>query len=367
MSEAFDMQDELKYLLGLIRFEKFGAITIARLKNKFAGWREAFNASADELVKIGISERLANEFLATRRAIDPDKELALLTKHDIKAILFGDPRYPAMLSEIYDPPALLFVRGTLPRADKNHVSVVGSRKMTRYGEQATFDLVIPTAKAGLVITSGLALGIDAAVHKATLEVGGTTVAVLGSGLDDEHIGPKTNLGLAHEIIARGGALISEFPIGTEGYKRNFPFRNRIISGIAKGVIVVEAAEKSGSLITARSALEQGREVFAVPGPITSPMSVGPNNLIKMGAHPVTQASDILDVLGVDETEKDVPAPQPETPVEKAVIETLSKQPTHVDAIIRATGLNTPEVTSALTLMEMKGMVRHMGGMNYVKQ
>jgi DNA processing protein len=204
-------------------------------------------------------------------------------------------------------------------------------------------------------------------HKATLDAGGTTVAVLASGLDEEHVGPKTNLPLARQILEQGGAWISEFPIGTEAYKSHFPFRNRIISGIAQGTLVIEAAERSGSLITAKSALEQGRELFAVPGPITSPLSAGPNNLIKIGAHPVTQANDVLETLGFKHSENDLPAPEPENEIEAAIIKCLSKEPIHVDQIIQKTELETPEVTGTLTIMEIKGMVRHVGGMNYIKR
>lgn len=359
--------NELKYLLGLVRFDKFGAIRVAKLRNFFSTLAEAFNASERELMQAEIEPKIAAGFIKSRATINPDAELELLERHDIHVIPFADEWYPELLASIYDPPACLFVRGTLPAPDAAYFSVVGSRKMTRYGEQATYDLIYPVAEAGLVITSGLALGVDAAAHKAALDVGGTTVAVLASGLDDANIGPKTNLGLAHEIIKRGGALVSEFPIGVESFKSHFPFRNRIISGLARSVLVIEAAERSGTLITARSSLEQGREVFAVPGPITSPLSVGPNNLIKMGAHPTTESADILNVLGVDSTAPEFSAPEPANETEKVIIKILSKQPTHVDVIIQQAKLETPEVTSTLTLMEMKGMVRHLGGMNYVKR
>jgi len=354
-------------LLGLVRYNNFGSIRVAKLRNFFSSLDQAFNASQHELIEAGIEPKIAAGFITARAEINPDHELELLEQHNVHVIPHGDEWYPELLSTIYDPPACLFVRGTLPAPDAAYFSVVGSRKMTRYGEQATYDLIYPVAEAGIVITSGLALGVDAAAHKATLEVGGTTVAVLASGLDDLQIGPKQNLGLAHEIIKRGGALVSEFSIGAPAFKGHFPFRNRIISGLARGVLVVEAAERSGTLITARSALEQAREVFAVPGPITSPLSVGPNNLIKMGAHPTTEAADIMNVLGVEAGESDTPAPKPENETEILIIQTLSKHPIHVDVVIKQTELETPEVTSTLTLMEMKGMVKHLGGMNYIKR
>jgi len=359
--------DQLKYLLGLVRFTKFGAIRIARIRNHFLDLEHAFNASAQELTEAGIEHKFAKGFIEARSSINPGHELLLLEQHQVEAIPYGDERYPEFLSTIYDPPAVLFVKGTLPRPNSSYFSVVGTRKLTRYGEQTAFDLIYPIAQTGLVITSGLALGIDATAHKATLDAGGTTIAVLASGLDEEHIGPKTNIPLAREIVTRGGALISEFPIGTEAFKSHFPFRNRIISGIAQGTLVIEAAERSGSLITARSALEQGREVFAVPGPITSPMSAGPNNLIKMGAHVVTEANDVLGVLGLTQSSSDLPAPEPENEIETTLIKNLNKQPLHVDDLIRTTNLEPSLVTSTLTLMEMKGMVCHVGGMNYIKR
>tara|TARA_Y100000031_G_scaffold154951_1_gene204232 strand:+ start:39 stop:1127 length:1089 start_codon:yes stop_codon:yes gene_type:complete len=359
--------DQLKFLLALIRNKNFGAVRVARIRNHFSDLEHAFKASAQELTEAGIEHKYAKDFVEARRSINPERELELLAQHQVEAIPYGDEQYPELLATIYDPPAVLFVRGTLPRPSSNYFSVVGTRKLTRYGEQTAFDLIYPIAQTGLVITSGLALGIDATAHKATLDASGTTVAVLASGLDEEHIGPKTNIPLAREIVARGGALISEFSIGTESFKSHFPFRNRIISGIAQGTLVIEAAERSGSLITARSALEQGREVFAVPGPITSPMSAGPNNLIKMGAHVVTEANDVLGVLGLTQSTSELPAPEPENEIETELIKNLNKQPLHVDDLIRATHLEPSIVTSTLTLMEMKGMVRHVGGMNYVKR
>jgi len=360
-------KSELKYLIGLARNYDFGAIRIARMRNYFSDLEKAFKASISELEKAGIEKKVANKFVGQRDKIDPENELELMELHKIKAVPFGDPEYPELLATIYDPPAVLFVRGTLPQPQANYFSVVGTRKLTRYGEQAAFDLVYPIAQTGLVITSGLALGIDATAHKATLDAGGTTVAILASGLDEECVGPKTNIPLAREILERGGAWISEFPVGTISVKQNFPFRNRIISGIAQGTLVIEAAERSGSLITARSALEQAREVFAVPGPITSPMSAGPNNLIKMGAHVVTEANDVLGVLGLTQSVSETPAPEPENETEAILIKQLTKQPIHVDELIRNTALEPSLVTSTLTLMEMKGMVRHTGGMHYIKQ
>ena len=245
------------------------------------------------------------------------------------------------------------------------LAVVGSRRATRYAEQAVQELVEPIARAGVVIVSGLAFGVDALAHRAALNVGGITVAVLGGGVDERSIAPVSNRALAESILDRGGAILSEYPDGTESVHYHFPVRNRIIAGMSQGTLVVEAAVKSGSLITSKSAMEEGRDVFAVPGPITSELSQGPNNLLKMGARPVTSAEDILSVFGVlNGRVKSVPVAN--SPTEAILLELLSREPAHVDDLVRKSGLPTPTVTSTLTLMEMNGSARHLGGMFYVR-
>jgi DNA processing protein len=282
-----------------------------------------------------------------------------------ETITRDDPRYPLLLKQIHDPPAELHVRGTLPPSDALALAVVGSRSPTPYGQRVVRDLVEPIARLGIVIVSGLAYGIDAAAHEAACRVRGTTVAVLGSGGDDRSLFPAGNRALAKRLIDAGGAVISEFPDGTPPLKHHFPIRNRVIAGIAKGTLVIEAAAKSGSLITARCALENGREVFAVPGSIHSPMSEGPNNLIKMGARPVTSPEDILSVFG-HEAGEPVVHHEPGSPSEAAILALLTKEPLHIDDIIRASGLDPSQTSSTLTLMEMKGAARHVGGMFYVR-
>ncbi len=282
-----------------------------------------------------------------------------------ETITCDDPRYPLLLKQIYDPPGELHVRGKLPPSDALALAVVGSRKPTPYGDQVVRDLVEPIARQGIVIVSGLAYGIDALAHEASCRVGGVTVAVLGSGVDPKSIFPSGNRALAERIIAAGGAVISEFPDGTPPLKHHFPIRNRVIAGISKGTLVIEAAAKSGSLITARSALENGRDVFAVPGTIHSQMSEGPNNLIKMGARVVTSPEDILSVFG-QEVREPATIHEPGSPSEATVLAILTRKPLHIDDIIRASGLDPSQTSSTLTLMEMKGSARHVGGMYYVR-
>jgi len=226
-------------------------------------------------------------------------------------------------------------------------------------------LATELAKAGVVVVSGLAYGIDEAAHIATLKTNGITIAVLGTGILNP--GTERQQYLAEKIAQSGGAVISEFPVRMHGAKQNFPIRNRIISGIGHGSLIIEATKKSGSLITAQSALEQNREVFAVPGPITSDTSVGTNNLIKMGAHPVTCATDVLNVLNISEVQEIARSePTPDSKEEALILELLSKNPIHIDELTRQTGLQSYSVASTLSLMEMKGQTKQIGGMYYVK-
>jgi DNA processing protein len=364
---------ELGYLLALIRFPKFGPIRLAKLRGFFDSMETAFRASASELAKAGIDPKIAEQFLAIRDKLSPERELELLERAGAIAVPFTDPNYPELLKEIYDPPAVLFVRGQLPRQNSVKLSVVGSRKISAYGVRAIEKLVEPVASAGVVIVSGLAIGADATAHQATLKVRGATIAVLGSGVNDANIFPNENRRLAQEIIENNGTIVSEFPIGTTPLKQNFPIRNRIIAGISHGTLVIEAAKTSGSLITARAALEAGREVFAVPGPIDSPTSEGANQLIKTGAYPTTSFNDILSVLGLTNLSPSPPGRGvggeggkiiPGSQAEADILKILSTNPIHIDDIARALQKNISEISHALTLMEMKGSARHLGNLYY---
>ncbi|MDD5295073.1 MAG: DNA-processing protein DprA, partial [Patescibacteria group bacterium] len=279
--------ENLKYWVALNKFQKFGPIRFKKLLKYFlpedGRLENAFRAGLPELLKAGVEENIAEEFIATRREIDPDRLIAKIIKEDIKIMAITDKSYPALLNEIYNPPPLIYYKGELDLKNDFTLAVVGTRKFTAYGEQITDYLVKDLAANGLTIASGLALGIDSLAHLATLATGGKTIAVLGSGLDRENIYPSQNRYLADKIIASGGAIMSELPLGTPPLRHNFPQRNRLISGLSLGTLVIEAGEKSGALITAAYALEQNREVFAVPGHIHSPVSAGPNKLIKEGA------------------------------------------------------------------------------------
>lgn len=355
--------EERAFWVALVQFRSFGAVRVGRLMRHFGSGQRAFSASAGELVEASIEPQIASRFLQERIHIDPEALMRECEVQGVQVVTLLDDIYPPLLKEIYDPPAVLFLRGVLPDPIRRHLAVVGSRKASEYGIRVTQEMVKPLVAAGVVIVSGLAYGIDAIAHDTTLNAGGTTIAILGSGVDDESIYPSQNRALASRILSGGGALLSEFPLGTHPLKQHFPFRNRIIAGISHGTLVVEAALKSGSLITARCALESGRDVFAVPGSIYSETSQGPHNLIKLGATPVTCVQDLLGL--------EAPTPienmyQPRGEEETAVWSRLTTMPIHIDEIIRATQLPPHKVGSTLTMLEIKGAVRHHGGNFYTR-
>lgn len=312
-------------------------------------------------------EKFIGEFLAWRDSIQPEKIEMALAKENIRCITRADASYPPLLKEIYDPPICLFVRGKIPE-DGLFFAVVGSRKYSSYGKQAAESVIPELVKNELIIVSGLALGIDSIAHAAAMDAGGKTIAVIASGIDKKNITPKIHTALAERIIERGGAIISEYAPGTEATTYTFPERNRIIAGMSMGTLVVEAAKKSGALITATVALEENREVFAIPHNITNETSAGGNMLIKNGATIVTDAYDIITALNLKQKDTAVKkqAIAPSTPAEAAIIPHLSEHPVHVDILIKASGLTSREVGSTLTMMEMKGMAKNVGGMMYIR-
>ncbi len=348
----------------LAYFPKLTYKRFTELQSVFSSFDEMWED--DKIKNVPWQENIKQEFLLWRDQLNAEEIEQTLQKEQITCVTLDDPDYPALLKKIYDPPICLFVRGTLPKY-KPHLAVVGPRNYSAYGKQLVEELVTGVAKAGVVIVSGLAYGIDSIAHKTTLETGGITLAVLGGGNDRQHVAPAVHRGLSEEIIKAGGAVITEYPPGTIPTVYTFPKRNRIIAGLCYGTLVIEASEKSGSLITARVALDNGRDVLAVPQNITSPTAVGTNNLIKMGAHAVTSVSDILDLFNLYQTtEKQLKIPIKPASIEQAVIlKQLSRNPVHIDELTRQSGLESRVVNSTLTLMEMKGFVRNVGGMNYI--
>ncbi|MEK7529543.1 MAG: DNA-processing protein DprA [Patescibacteria group bacterium] len=270
-----------------------------------------------------------------------------------QTISLRDQRYPALLKEIHDPPARIFVRGELPPPDALCVSVVGTRRMSAYGARVVQLLVPPLARAGAIIVSGLAFGVDAAAHEAALAAGGRTVAVLPGGIDDMSIVPRHHLGLAQNIASNRGALLSEHPDKTQTHAGSFPVRNRIIAGLSRATLIVEATSKSGTTLTARLAMDENRLVLAVPGPIDQLGSEGPHRLIKDGAIPITSVDDLFQALDLKQLTLDLPA---ESPEQAAILSTLKREPLSVDALVALTSLPTANVLATLTELELQGRV-----------
>src|SRR3989339_143194 len=360
-------QKDVKYWVALSLFLKFGPRRFQRLREYFPDMQAAFCTDAAGLRNAGISQALAAEFIARRETINPDFEMEKLAREQIGVVTLADSAYPALLKEIYDAPPLLYYRGSLQKNTALCLAVVGSRKYSSYGQRVTETIAGGASEAGISIVSGLALGIDALAHEAALAQRGATVAVLGSGINDAAIYPATNRGLARRIIAHGGLLLSEFPYGTPAFKYHFPQRNRVIAGLCAGTLVIEASEKSGALITARHALEAGREVFAVPGDIFRINSAGTHNLIKNGAIVTTSAQDILDGLGIVNAKATVAARTslPATKIESDITKLLRTESLHINQLARSLALDTAAVNATLLTMELKRMVRNTGGGNYI--
>lgn len=359
--------EEVRYWLALVRMPGIGAVSARRLLAQWDTPRRLFDADAKAA---GLDEQ-AEAYRRRPEWHAVDRDLAWLDAADDRHVLtLHDPAYPPLLKEIPDPPPVLFVRGDPELLAERQLAIVGSRNPTAAGQRNAADFAQRLAECGLVITSGLAVGIDAAAHRGALTAGGATLAVTGSGLD--RIYPARHQSLADEIVAQG-ALIAEFPPGTPPRPENFPRRNRIISGIALGTLVVEAALRSGSLITARLAAEQGREVFAIPGSIHNPLSRGCHALLRQGAKLVEDARDVLEELGPLAAWGDpLPATQ-SAPLQgdesgefSELLNHIGFEPTAVDTVVERSGLTAERVSSMLVLLELQGHVTSAPGGLYTR-
>ena len=283
---------------------------------------------------------------------------------EIKKIKIEDKEYPEELKKIKDAPKVLYYKGILPNPDEKCLAIIGTRRYSPYGQQVALKISGELADAGLTIVSGLAPGIDTFSHRAVVEKRKRTIAVLGTGLDEKSIYPQTNLELSRKIIEHGGCLLSELPEGTPGSKFSFPRRNRIISALSSAVLIIEAKEKSGSLITAEYAIKQNKKLFAVPGPIYSSNSAGPNKLIKNGAKLIASSTDVLNELGLQFQQTLQSNIEAENNEERLIINALKDQPLHIDKIIEKTKLNASVIATTLALMEISGKIRGLGGSVY---
>jgi DNA processing protein len=361
----------LEDLLTLNMVEGLGVTLLSRLLERFGSPEAVLAASRNELEKVeGVGPALSRNISQARKKIDAKAEMKLAEKLGVKIISAASEDYPKSLRRIFDPPLVLYVKGALKEEDALAMAIVGSRRASYYGKNQAERLAGSLAKMGFTIVSGMAWGIDSAAHRGALSAGGRTIAVLGSGLSKPY--PKGNENLLAEI-AKSGAAVSEFPLNFPPRAENFPRRNRLISGLCLGVVVVEAAERSGSLITARWAMEQGREVFAVPGPIDSVTSRGTHRLIKDGAKLVERVEDVIEELGplaevlaplAEEEKRQTGSLKPE---EAKILEALSpSEPKSIEEIIGKTGLSAQAASSVLMVLELKKLVRQLTGKRFVR-
>lgn len=359
--------DNIEYLLALNSIHGLGPIRLKNLLDFFKDPKDIWTSPDQEILIRGIPQSVVNNLKEARIVLNPEKFLEDVQKAGIKWLTIFDDDYPELLKEIYDPPVILYYKGEISPQDTRGIAIVGTRKITGYGAAVTEKFATELSRSGLTIISGLARGVDACAHRAVVEAGGRTLAILGGGL--KKIFPPENIALGKRISDGHGALISEFAPDEPSLPGNFPARNRIISGLSLAVLVTEAAEDSGSLITAKSALDQGREVFAIPGPITSELSKGPSVLIKQGATLVTDPSEIIEQLGLSNMQDsqlktlDISGLSKE---EHLIWDGLTNEGKYVDEICRALNFSAAQVSASLIKMEIRGLVKNLGGGNYCK-
>jgi DNA processing protein len=358
------VSDSRRFWVGFNLVKGIGPVRFHSLLDTFGDAASAWQASPEALIAAGLSQKITANLLKIRAQIDLDQIWKNIQAKGIHVLTWEDETYPRYLREIDQPPPVLYLLGGFVPDDDWAVAIVGTRRVTAYGRQVAEEVAATLARSGVTVVSGLARGIDAVAHQAALNAGGRTLAVLGSGVDC--IYPPEHRKLAERIAAQG-ALVSDYAPGTPPEANNFPPRNRIISGLARAVVIVEAGLDSGALITASFAAEQGREVFSVPGNINAPQSQGTNRLIRDGARPLLSPQDILELLNLNMAteQRTARAVLPADAGEAQLLKVLNRQPLHVDEIRSQTGMPIEKVTATLALMELKGMVRQVGGMNYV--
>lgn len=339
---------------------------LEKIRAVFGSFERAWHVGESELKAAGIAEERARAMARARDATRPDDEMRKLIAQGIAFITADDPEFPEELHTIASPPLALYIKGRLDKKTPR-IAVVGTRKATPYGREATRKLIRGLAdETEVVIVSGLAQGIDAEAHRSALECGLPTIGVIGSGMDRASFFPPENWNLAEEIVAKGGAVISEYPPGAPALKHHFIGRNRIIAGLARATLVVEAPEKSGALITANFALEQGKDVFAVPGQMFSPNAAGAHNLIREGAALITSAEDIMHELGLEPTKRSRKAAAVLTGEREMAILNLLGEPASVDEIKEKTNLPTADIVSSLSMLELRGFIRSLGQNRFQK-
>ncbi|OGL47824.1 MAG: DNA protecting protein DprA [Candidatus Schekmanbacteria bacterium RBG_16_38_10] len=362
--------DQKKDWIALNLVRGIGKILFTRLLQHFGSASNVLKASCQELIKIrGIGDKIAEEIISLKDGKLIEEELRLIKENNVEVLTLDSPEYPVALKTIYNPPPVLYVKGSI-KDFENGIAIVGSRNPTFYGKAITEKLTVELVAKGFAIVSGMARGIDTVAHSSAIEKGGKTIAVLGSGLN--MIYPQENSRLA-ENISKSGAVISEFPMKMPPHRENFPVRNRIISGLSIGTLVIEASEKSGALITAKQALEQGREVFAIPGNVNSRNSKGTNALIKEGAKLVEDVEDIISELNLPQKSKTKQSEEVSRKLqvnlseEEMIIYTvINENPIHIDVITKESNLPVNRVSAILLALEMNGVIRQEAGKMFSK-
>lgn len=359
------IKDEKKFWVALNACYEIGPARLRRLYSFFPSMRDAWEASDNEWRKAGLEEKVIIALRETVSKVNPDEEMDRLLTEKISVLIIKEKEFPQSLKNIDRPPAIIYLKGKIKKIDKIALSVVGTRRMSLYGRQVTEKIVGDLARSGMTIISGLARGVDTIAHESALEVGGRTIAVVGSGLDEQSLYPFDNLNLARKI-ATCGAIISEYHPKTPALPQHFPARNRLISALSLGVLVTECPIKSGALLTARAGLEQGKEIFAIPGDIRNENCEGTNNLIKMGAKAITCAAEVLEEFGFSKAiEEKIKKVIPETKEEARILDFMSIQPIEFDQLVKKTDLDSATLSSVLTMMEIQGKVRNVGMNQYV--
>ena len=345
-----------------------GPLRLAGLERFFDSLSDAWRADRGMLRDAGLDNNSIDQLVSTREQLDPAEAYERYLEAGIQALTVDDPAYPRRLREIPDPPPLLYLKGELQDRDEWSVSIVGTRRPTAYGKQVTRTLASELSAQGLTIVSGLARGVDGIAHETALEQGGRTIAVVASGLDIVY--PPNHKPLVERILDSGGAILSEYPLGTRPGARFFPRRNRIIAGVSLGTLVTEAGEKSGTWHTVTAALDQNREVFAVPGPITSAQSTAANHVIQRGLGKlVMTAQDILEELNIGPIDRQAELVEqlPEDPVESLLLQHIGAEPIHVDELSRLIGQPVHETAAAMATLELKGLIHQVGSMTYARR
>ncbi len=363
------MIEEKYYWLALNMVSGIGRTLYHRLISHFQSPQNIFQASPAELLQVeGVGDRLVKNITTfdVEKAIYKEKKLIELNK--VSVLTFRDALYPENLKKIFDPPPVLYFKGSILKTDSVAVAIVGSRTPTRYGNYATEKISTELAERGVAIVSGMASGIDSIAHRSAISAKGRTIAILGCGVNITY--PRENNSLKAKI-QENGAIISEFPLNAKPERANFPMRNRIISGLSLGVIIIEAAEKSGALITSDFALEQGKEVFAVPGNINSPKSKGPNRLIKMGAKLIENADDVIEEFphNIKMSFKQIPKEETEVSSlsadEKKIYYLISEEESHIDTLIQESQFPSQKASALLIQLELKGIIKQQSGKMFV--